>query len=396
MYNLHLSPEQIEIRDTVRDFVAAELKPVAQKPQRMEAVDHRPLTAVLAKASQIGLRTLALPEDLGGAGADRLTSVIAAEELAAGCPDTAAILTETSLLSRVLLGWIMTPAQRDSLLTAFVGDDQFHLAWGASLADTEIGVNYHRPHDSRRMTLTAKRDGTDYVLNGTSLGVANAPLARLIAIDATTDPTAPGIAGVISMFVARNTQGLTITDLVAGKFHGSRGDITFKNVRVPATSLLGSDSNARKILASARATPTDAAINLGIGRAAYEEALDYSRLRVQGGHPIIEHQAIAEKLADAAISIEVARTAIWNAAWVLDHPDAVADRSQSGLPTHLIAAAFTREAIYRATKDCAECWGAMSVMRDMPAHKHIKDARVSLHADAGVADLKLAIAEALL
>ena len=86
---------------------------------------------------------------------------------------------------------------------------------------------------------------------------------------------------------------------------------------------------------------------------------------------------------------------IWTAAWAQDHPEATADRSIAALPLATMARSFTAEAIYRATKDCAECFGAMGVMRDMPAHKHIRDARICLHAGNGATDDKLAIAEAI-
>jgi len=92
MYNLHLTPEQLEIRDTVRDFVANEIKPIALKPERLEA-SYRPLLfEILDKASQMGLRTLALSEENGGIGADALTSCIVSEELAVGEIDVAAVL----------------------------------------------------------------------------------------------------------------------------------------------------------------------------------------------------------------------------------------------------------------------------------------------------------------
>src|SRR6476659_5288475 len=86
MYNLQLSPEQLEIRDTVRDFVTEEVKPLALRPERLEARTRPLLSDVLDKASQLGLRTLALSEDAGGAGVDTLTSCIVTEELALETP----------------------------------------------------------------------------------------------------------------------------------------------------------------------------------------------------------------------------------------------------------------------------------------------------------------------
>jgi alkylation response protein AidB-like acyl-CoA dehydrogenase len=394
MYSLSLTPEQIEIRDTVRDFVRTEIKPLAEMPRRMEAVDRTPMTDALAQASALGLRTLTLPEGVGGAGADQLTLAIVAEELAFGDPDTAAILAETSWLLGEVLGTLMTPAQRERHLAAFLGDHGVQLAWAHGRTGTSLGVNYHRPVDTTRMTVTAIKRGSDYVLNGTSTGVVNAPLAGLIAVNASLDPSAPGYAGLVTLIVPRNASGIAIAALPSGRFHGSMGDITFKDCKVAAADQLET-GGVRAALARASASPVPAAINLGIGRAALEAAIDYSKLRVQGGRPIIEHQAIALKLADIAIRLEVARQSIWSAAWASDHPEAVADRSQSDLPLAAIARLFTAETVYRCAKDAAECFGAMGVMRDIPMHKHIGDARICLHAGNGLTDGKLAIAEAV-
>jgi alkylation response protein AidB-like acyl-CoA dehydrogenase len=163
---------------------------------------------------------------------------------------------------------------------------------------------------------------------------------------------------------------------------------------VPLDNLLGAEAQGLLAL-DARRIAQDAALNLGIGRAAYEAALDYAQLRVQGGRRIIEHQAIGTKLAEIAIRLEVARAAIWQAAWACDHPDAVADRSLPNLPLASIAQAFTSEAMYRATKDAAECFGAMGVMRDMPLQQYVHDALVCLNSGAGNGEAKLRIAEAL-
>jgi alkylation response protein AidB-like acyl-CoA dehydrogenase len=118
-------------------------------------------------------------------------------------------------------------------------------------------------------------------------------------------------------------------------------------------------------------------------------------LRVQGGRRISEHQAIGTKLAEIAINLEVARNAVWRAAYAADHPEAVADRSLPDLPLQIIAQVFTSGAIYRAAKDAAEVFGAMGVMRDMPLQKYVHDAFVCLHTGDGNADAKLRIAESL-
>ena len=397
MYSLRLSPEQIEIRNTVRDFATREIKPAAQSSEHMEALDRRPLWNVLDVASDMGLRTLALGEELGGAGADHLTSCIVAEELAVADPDVAAMLAETSGLGGLLFGKLLSKAQRDRFLPAFGEDRRYHLAHAACVAQTELGSHYHDPRGGPVMTATAVRTGKHWVINGFSSDVANAPVAKLFAVSASTDPHAPGTKGASLLLVPRDAAGLTVSEHAPGRFLGCAGALTFRDCRVPADNLLSADANAALEAAttSGRGSPHWSAINLGIGRAAYEAAVAYAQIRVQGGRPIIQHQAIGTKLAECAIRLEVARGAIWKAAWAADHPEALADLSPGDLPLETLARAFTSEAIYRATKDAAEVFGAMGVMRDMPLQKFIHDARVCLHSAGGLSDAKLTIAEAI-
>ena len=101
-----------------------------------------------------------------------------------------------------------------------------------------------------------------------------------------------------------------------------------------------------------RGTPQLQAINLGVGRAALEAAIEYAKLRVQGGRPIVEHQAIGTILAEAAIRLTVARSIIWQAAWAADHPDAYSDRSLPDLPLQTIAKVFTSKRGARSDRAC--------------------------------------------
>jgi alkylation response protein AidB-like acyl-CoA dehydrogenase len=399
MFNLHLSAEQLEIRDTVRDFVAREVKPAALKPERLEAFEKPLLTALLEEASQMGLRTLALSEERGGAGADNLTVCIVTEELAVGDPDIAAVLAQTAMLGR-LFERLMTPEQRDRFLPQFLGDDRFQLAFAEREpgSETALGVNYHRPAAIEPgIRTTAARSGGQWVINGAKHCVANAPLAKLFAVQAST----PGAGGVSTLLVPRDAPGLSVRaqDERGGRwFHGSYGEVVFEDCRVPAENTLGAEGRSPLedgLEAKGRGSPQFQALNLGVGRAAYEAALAYAQLRVQGGRHIIEHQAIGTKLAGIVIRLEVARAAIWRAAWASDHPDAIADRSLPDLPLQTIAQVFTAEAMLAAAKDAAECFGAMGVMRDMPLQKYVQDARVCLHSGDGSADAKLRLAEVL-
>ena len=382
MFDLRLSPEQLEIRDTVRDFVAREVKPVALKPERLEPFAQPLLAAQLEAASRLGLRTLGLSEAAGGAGADTLTACIVTEELAVGDPDIAAVLAHTAALGR-LLERAMTPTQRERFLPPFVRDDAFHLALAGRepRSETALGVNYHRPAAVEPVTrTTAARNGSDWVINGVKTAVANAPVAKLFVV----------LTGAGALLVPRDAPGASVRAQDGNWFHGSCGEVAFSNCRVSADNLLASG-----IESDACALSELQALNLGIGRAAYEAALEYAQLRVQGGRRIVEHQAIGAKLAGIAIRLEVARAAIWRAAWASDHPEAVADRSLPDLPLQTIARVYTAEAMLEVAKDAAECFGAMGVMRDLPMQKYVHDARVCLHAGDGSADATLRLAEAL-
>lgn len=397
MYNLHLDAEQLEIRDTVRDFVTNEVKPVMLKAERLDVGDRALPLGLLGQASKIGLRTLALAEELGGAGADALTSCIVAEELAAGDADIAAVLMETSRLASLLFNRAMIQEQRDRFLPNFLSDEAFHLAIADREldADVRLGVNYYRPTVSEPAigAIAVKGRAGNWVLNGAKDCVLNAPIAKLFAVLAEIS----GRTELGVLLVPADAPGVMVKSYEDAWKHGSCGDVRFKDCQVPAVNLLPESATAllSGVVASGRAVPLEQAINVGIARAAYEAARDYAHLRVQGGRPIIEHQAIATKLADMAIRLEVARSAVWQAAWASDHPEAIADRSLSDLPLATVARVFTSEAMLKATKDAAEIFGAMGVMRDMPLAKYIHDARVCLHSGEGNLDGRLRIAETI-
>src|ERR1017187_4831202 len=109
MYDLHLTAEQLEIRDTVRDFVRNEIKPVTLHPGRLEPFEKPLLTDLLAAASKMGLRALALSDESGGAGADNLTSCLVMEELSQGDPDIALVLAHTSVLAHFIFDELTAP-----------------------------------------------------------------------------------------------------------------------------------------------------------------------------------------------------------------------------------------------------------------------------------------------
>lgn len=396
MYDLSLSEDQLAIRDMVRDFVAKDVFPITTMPDRLEPFDVPLAIDLVDAASELGLRTLALSEDAGGAGADTLTCCIVAEELAAGDVDIASVLTTTASLGGILFNKLMNDEQRDRFISDFIEDPRYHLALADREADTDtaLGIDYHRDTGDKIdvATTARKNDKGEWVVNGAKVRVANAPIAKLFAVLVDTG------SGNGILLVPADAEGVAVSEIDrdGGWYVGSRGDVSFKDCTVSADNMLG--AGAVDALAGPGCDfglPQNQAINLGVGRAAFEAASEYSGVRIQGGRRIIEHQAIGAKLAEVLVNLETTRSAVWQSAWAADNPDGEPAGNFPPLPRAMISQVVTAEKIYRATKDSAECFGAMGVMRDMPQQKYIHIARMFLHTGDGNADTKLRIAEAV-
>lgn len=405
MVDLHLTPEQLEFRDAIRDFVDREVKPAAIDPKRLEPFEKPLMTGFLDQLAQMGLRGLALPEDAGGAGADLLTQCVLLEEIAAGDVDLAMVLGETALLARAVHE-AMSDAQRARWLPKFEGDDRFHLALVARNEAPLQAWSYHQavPEDAEAAgepEVVAVRDGKGWTVNGLAPFVSNAPVAGLFVVQAKID----GEPGTVTVLIGRDARGLEVDEGLpsfgdGGErtrwHHGAVASVALNDCKVGADDVIAADA-AHRLFSGlvARRMLQTAAVNIGVARAAYEAAVDYAKMRWQGGRHIVEHQAIGMKLADVAIQLEAARALVHKAAWVTDHPESVAERHVSDLPWHVVARSFTAQSLHRATLEATECFGAMGVMRDMPLQKYVHDTLVLQHSvDCDLAS-PLAVAEAV-
>lgn len=401
MFNLQLTQEQIEFRDTVRDFVRDVVKPAILAPDRLQELPLRFPADLLEEAARLGLRSLRLSESAGGAGADELTSCIVLEELGSGDAGIALTIGETARLARILFDEAMTPAQRDIFLPRFVEDPSFHLSVAKPTFASDLGLDYYRPGPlSEPVAVNAVRDGEAWLLNGSAEFVLNAPLAGLFAVCVECVPERDG--GAVFL-VPRDAEGLEVTGYEASEsgmpwYIGLRGRLKFRNCRVLESMVLGNQGNALlrdDAAGGGRIDPWQQAINLGLGRAACEAALEYTKIRVQGARAIIGHQAIGIKLADMAIRIEVARTMVWRAACAFDWPGIYEKTSHQELPLWAISKVYASEAMHEVTELAAECFGAMGVMRDMPLQKYFNEATVLLGSGCSNSNARFRIAEAL-
>lgn len=378
----------------MRDFVRDEIKPVTLHHSRLEPFAKPLLTNLLAAASNMGLRALSLSESNGGAGADNHTACIVMEALAQGDPDIAVVLAHTGVLAHLLFDESLSDTQRARHLPAFISDAAFHLAFAGSNPDAGLAADYHRAATRAPSSVSAHKNSSgEWIVNGEVAVVANAGVAKLFAVAASTG------SGTITLLVPRSAVGLTVHEVSSARGgptmrwgHGAAGKVAFKDCTVAANDAL---ERAIDTAYTQRIAPQLAAANLGIGQVAFEAAIEYTQLRRQGGKKTIEHQAIGTLLADIAIKLEASRNLVWKAAWALDHPQAIADRSVSGMPLHHMARAYTSELMVEVTERAAECFGAMGVMRDMPLQKYVDDALMFKHSEVGADATKFLIAEAV-
>jgi alkylation response protein AidB-like acyl-CoA dehydrogenase len=389
MFEPRIATEQAEIQEAIRDFARHEIMPAVLKSEHLEDLSCPLPLELVEKASGLGLRTLTLPESQGGAGAGILTCCIAMEELGAGDAGIASTLAQTAMLGRALFDGALTDEQSARFLPLFQSDDQFHLAYISDTDDPDRELAYHsdRSHAGPNGVDAVRQSNGDWVLDGASRVGNNVPVAKLTIVEIIV-----GDGSRVALMVTPDMPGLKIEAndvLVRGAVegvlsrrwvHGTSGRLIFSECRIPAANVLlqpGNElSNAGR---AAGGSPVFSAINLGVGRSAFEAAVDYAKLRVQGGRRIVEHQAIGDILSSCAIKLEAARNLVWKAAWAFDQPEIASQAGFSGSTLQHMAKVFTAEAVHEVSLKSAECFGAMGVMLDMPLAKYVRDARIFLH-----------------
>ena len=373
-----LSEEQKRWRTLARDFVEKTIKPDALRRDRLPTAEERIPWDWIRDADKLGLRTLGVPKPFGGAGADVLTMCIVGEELAVGDLGFAVIMDQCWKMAH-LLSDAMTPEQQQKFIPGFVKDPEATLA----IAFTEIGAGsdhqgYYETADIDFRT-TAVPDGDDYIINGSKRYVSNGGMAKLYFVVARTDSSKTLREGGSVFIVPADTPGFR-----PGFFHekssqrlATNGTFYFENCRVPKSHLLGGEGLMARLRAQYMwgSKAEAAATALGVGRAAYEYALEYARQRVQGGKPIIELQSVAMMLAQMAMKIDAARTQIWHAAWLADQ------KQPEARTVGLLAKVNASESAFEACRLACEVLGGASIMYDHPVEKYLRDATSFLHSD---------------
>jgi alkylation response protein AidB-like acyl-CoA dehydrogenase len=305
--DFELSEEQRLFRDTIRDFVAKEIEPVASE---WEATDRYP-TEIVEGLKEMGLFGMMIPEEYGGLDLDFVTYAMVFEELAKSWHGVAGTLGSHSLACKII-SVHGTEEQKQKYLPDLATGKRRS---GIGLTEPEAGS------DLQGIKTTAKLDGDHYVINGTKTWITNARYADPLPVLVKTDPSAsPAHKGMSLILVEAGTPGFTVSkDLPKLGYKGTEScEVSLVDVRVPKENLIGGveGRGMQQVLGALETGRINVAARaLGVAQRAYDEALQYSRDRHAFGQPISDFQAIQIKLADMATKIQAARLLInWSAA----------------------------------------------------------------------------------
>jgi acyl-CoA dehydrogenase len=226
--------------------------------------------------------------------------------------------------------------------------------------------------DTSAIKTIARKDGSDYVLNGSKCFITNGGVASLYVVFANAAPE-KGARGISAFIVPRETPGVFIGKIEDKMGHraSNTAEIFFEDVRVPSENMLGRVGSGFLIAMRTfdRTRAAVGAAGVGLARAALELAVDYAKTRVQFGQPIATFQANAFKIAQMAMEIEAARLLVWKAAWMVD----------SGLSCGLnsaMAKCFGSDLAMWASLEALQILGGYGYMKDYPAEKLVRDAKL--------------------
>src|SRR5512132_4320285 len=357
-----LTDEQLEIRELVRTLARERVAP------RAAAIDesHEFPWDVVELFREHELFGLFFDEEWGGTGTGTLMALVAIEEVSKVCATSGLILAAQELgsLGLKLAG---TAEQQQRYLPRLASGE-----WLCAYALTEAGSG----SDSAAMRSAARRDGDDYVLDGTKRFITNAGVAQLYTVFAKTDPDL-GHDGISAFVVEVDTPGFEVARLepkmgIAG---ATTGELAFSRCRVTAANRLGGEGEGFKIAMRIldRSRPGVAAQGLGIAQGATDYALEYARTRETMGKPIAQHQLVAAKLADMETSCEAARGLLYRFGRMVDEGAAEGELTKASAMAKLACTDTAME----VTTDAVQILGGYGYIKEYPVERMMRDAKIT-------------------
>ncbi|WP_137724146.1 acyl-CoA dehydrogenase family protein [Prescottella subtropica] len=366
-----LTTEQREIVKLCRDFAEKEIRPRGREVDEADVVTP---VDIFAKAAQIGITDYMIPEEFGGGGmTDVFTQCLVQEELCWGDPGIGNFVCSNGFFSDPLLA-LGTEEQKETWLRPLTGTSPLI----TSLATTEPGSG----SDAASIVTHATKVDGGYRINGQKAWISNAGAADQYVVFAKTD-RAERSKGVTAFLLRKDAEGFTWGEPM--KKMGQRAivcrELFFDNVFVPDEDRLGDEGQGfyglMKTFDISRTVLGAAAV--GSARAAYEYALDYARTRTQFGKPIIEHQAVAFRLADMATRIESARLLVLHAARSID-----AGRDTTALAA--MAKLTASEMAMFVTHAAVQTLGGWGYSREYPVEQWMRDVKLE-EIEEGTSDI---------
>lgn len=359
-FDFNLSSEQEMIRDTVRDFAQAVIKPRAAEYDRSREFPYDNYK----RCAEMNLTGMMVPEEYGGAGFDSVSYAIAIEEVSRACASTGVILSVNNSLFCGPVLHFGTEEQKKRYLPPHARGEKI-----GAYCLTEAGAG----SDSASLATTAVRKGDRYILNGSKIFVTSGVAAHSFLVYATIDKSQKH-RGICAFLVDRETPGLQ-----QGKAEHKMGitcsgsvEIVLQDCAVPAANLLGKEGEGFKI---AMHTLDGGRIGIasqsvGIAQAALDEAVSYSKSRVAFGRPICDLQAIQFKLANMATETEAARLLTYRAAWARENQQRCSMEAS-------IAKLFASEACNRAAKEAVQIHGGYGYINEYTVERLYRDSKIT-------------------
>ena len=365
-----------QIREWIGEFNARVVTPRARELDRNADPEECFSWDIVEAGDAIGLRTLCLSDAYGGAGFDHVSTAVVIEELGRADLGTSVVFAQTIKISKVVES-VGTQSQKDRILPRYRADPRALYAIG--ITEPDNASNYIIPHPGAAFRTVARRAEGGWVLNGMKHFISNGNRARFYLLMAQTEEGKDLSEGSTCFMIEAGSPGFT-----TGRVHDKLGErlannaeLIFQNCFVPDADVLGQVGEGFDILAKffPASNAWAGASILGVADAAYDHSVEWTRKRVQGGRPLIEHDTIAITLAEMKMELDVARSYIHASCAAADGVGEW-DPTMGAFPK--IAAS---KAAWKVVTQALELHGGYGFMKDLYMEKLLRDAAAFLHSD---------------
>lgn len=365
-FNFQFTPEQLAFKELAKKFTAEEIIPVAAKH---DASGEYPWD-IVKKALDVGLVNAHIPEEYGGMGLGCTEGCMINEEVAYGCSGIGTAIEANSLGSMPVIMY-GNEEQKKKYLSRLFETDSEGKPYMCAYCVTEPGAG----SDVAGAKTKAVKEGDEYVINGSKMWITNGSVANWYFVLARTsdDPKCPAGKAFTGFIVEKDTPGVVVgrKEINMGQRASDTRGITFTDVRVPASNVLGKEGMGFRIAMGAfdQTRPPVAAGAVGVAQRAFDEAKKYSLERKTMGQFIAQHQAVSFMLADMAIGIETARLAYQKSAWQIDH-------GMRNTYMASIAKALAGDVANKCATDAVQIFGGNGFNTEYPVEKLMRDAKI--------------------